>query len=308
MFIPISSGGANSLSAKNWFNNYWKENSLGFRDLPPMEHYNKKLKSLFIVGDSYVAGHGIKNPAGRFSDILKEVFEGQLNVFNLGVCGADTQEEYANLINFPISPEMIILVHTPNDIEKVLSKQEIAKILNIENETPDVQNHEDYTNFLVDNSFILNFIALNYRQYIVNSISRKARKKYKSFEGFLSSEEAKRHTISYYSNESLMNMHLSHLDLFVKYVEDNNIQLLVLLFPKLSENNIETSNKYVNLPINKYLENKNIATMNLYSMISAVDEADRIINRYDYHPNENINQVIAQYLIEHIRETQLLAN
>ena len=51
---------------------YWKPiNSYGYRDI---EHVNLKEKKLpFVVGDSFVAGHGIKNYKDLFSNVCDHV-------------------------------------------------------------------------------------------------------------------------------------------------------------------------------------------------------------------------------------------
>ena len=62
-----SDGGNSTLVSKRWFQKYWNPiNSDGYRDY---EHIWKE-HVLFIVGDSYIAGHGIKNIDDRLSSIL----------------------------------------------------------------------------------------------------------------------------------------------------------------------------------------------------------------------------------------------
>ena len=72
MFVPKSYGKGDpaNLSERLWFAKYWKANQLGYRDLELADKNFEGKYKIVILGDSYVAGHGIKNPEDRFSNIL----------------------------------------------------------------------------------------------------------------------------------------------------------------------------------------------------------------------------------------------
>jgi hypothetical protein len=69
MFIPYSHGNGNTYGSRIWFDRYWQVNSLGFRDGEPPSPAEQK-PILAVLGDSFVAGHGVEDPADRFSDLL----------------------------------------------------------------------------------------------------------------------------------------------------------------------------------------------------------------------------------------------
>ena len=60
-----------TLSAHKWFERHWKPiNSMGFRDV---EHSSASLagkRVVMVVGDSFVTGFGIEDPADRYTNIL----------------------------------------------------------------------------------------------------------------------------------------------------------------------------------------------------------------------------------------------
>ncbi|MGH7822021.1 MAG: hypothetical protein ACREQ9_19845, partial [Candidatus Binatia bacterium] len=61
-FVPRSNGNANALAMRKWMAEYWKPiNRLGFRDadvaVADLEHKRK----ILVVGDSFVAGHGVED-------------------------------------------------------------------------------------------------------------------------------------------------------------------------------------------------------------------------------------------------------
>jgi len=300
MFIPISTGGASSLCSKNWFQYHWQENELGYRDKEIAIPADNMKRNVLIVGDSYVAGHGIKNPANRFSDIIATRLKESLNVFNLGVCGIDTQEEYERMVNYPVDPDIIIMAHTPNDIKDAVSEEEALRLLGVLKTPGPGTGSSSEQNFITASSFLINFISLNYSNYQNTLSINLLRASFQSFEQFLKSDQSKSHLVSYYNNETLLNKHLAQLNMFIQYATSKEKTLIVLLFPWLSENNFDTSNEYMNVYLERYLIENNTRVINLHSILQEVDEKDRIVGRYDSHPNELVHLKIADYLVDYI--------
>ncbi len=72
-FFVKSDGFCFTLASKTWFKRYWLPiNSLGYRDIEYTKDNLKGKRIVFVVGDSFVAGQGIKNYKDRFSNILQE--------------------------------------------------------------------------------------------------------------------------------------------------------------------------------------------------------------------------------------------
>ena len=94
MFVPISHGGGDMLCAHTWFFYNWEWNSLGYRSQEwSEEDVSGKIK-IGIIGDSFVAGHGVSDKQNRFSNLLQKKLGDEYFVFNLGKNGNDTQEEW----------------------------------------------------------------------------------------------------------------------------------------------------------------------------------------------------------------------
>jgi hypothetical protein len=158
-FYSQSCSGENVLLAKNWHNYYWKENSLGYRDTEYSKSDNTANSNLFVIGDSYAAGHGLKNVNERFSNILKEEFRNCINVFTLAKMGADTRSEFEFLNAFPVKPDFIIVAYVNNDIYNVMDRKKIMKHLHLDsNLKSHIKRFKPKKNFFTSNSFIINFI------------------------------------------------------------------------------------------------------------------------------------------------------
>jgi hypothetical protein len=58
---------------KRWEAEYWKPiNSLGYRDIDHPESDFSQKKTIFVVGDSFAAGYGIKDYRNRFASIVQD--------------------------------------------------------------------------------------------------------------------------------------------------------------------------------------------------------------------------------------------
>lgn len=300
-FVLLSGGGEKTLVGKNWFNYYWKINELGYRDNSPKEIDRADKKNIFIIGDSYVAGHGLKKESQRFSNILRSELKDCADVFNLGVCGADTKEEFGFLASFPVKPDLVILSYVNNDIYKILDKEDIYKILKTNpKKDNNLRKFIRTPGFLSAHSFFLNF--LDFILFVRNrdQTFKTLVNKYSSPENLFESEDGKALELTYYINDSLMKLQLSNLDKFIQYSDSNNIDLLVVLFPLSDDRVIDYTNKTANEPIAEYIENKGISVINFTSSLKTIPEEDRHVNKFDPHPGIFTNKVIADTLKKRI--------
>lgn len=106
-----------TLASQRWEERYWRPvNSFGYRDVEhsATDFGNKKV--LFVVGDSFVAGHGISQIENRFSNILQRNLGGQYVVVNIAKNGWNTADEYQAILSYPYKPKKIILSYYLNDI------------------------------------------------------------------------------------------------------------------------------------------------------------------------------------------------
>jgi lysophospholipase L1-like esterase len=119
VFFAQSDGFRYTLASQNWYNKYWHENSLGYRDHEwTPEQLNGKTK-VMVVGDSLTAGSGIVNPEDRFADQLGRLLGQDYVVFNVASIGWDTIDEVEAIIEYPYKPDLLILSYYINDIEGV---------------------------------------------------------------------------------------------------------------------------------------------------------------------------------------------
>ena len=95
---------------------------LGFRDQPSLP---TRPPAVLVLGDSMTFGWGVEGDA-TFSRLLEEELE--LAVWNLGVSGYGTDQQYLLLRNLPFSaaldfelrPKVVLVVFCSNDLEEVM--------------------------------------------------------------------------------------------------------------------------------------------------------------------------------------------
>ncbi|MFN8396738.1 MAG: hypothetical protein U0176_19085 [Bacteroidia bacterium] len=91
MFVGKTSQNDNSLASKVWFSRHWRLNPQGYRDFDDTEGGAGK-RHLLLVGDSYLAGHGVKDTADRFSNRIQQALGGGWRVHNHGQNGASAED------------------------------------------------------------------------------------------------------------------------------------------------------------------------------------------------------------------------
>lgn len=96
-------------------------NSAGFRGREYVLEKDPSLIRIFMLGDSFTFGLGVDNDgtfAARLEEKLNENDEtGPVEVFNLGVPGANTEQEYSRLMRYlNFSPDMVVLETMSDDV------------------------------------------------------------------------------------------------------------------------------------------------------------------------------------------------
>jgi len=113
-------------SGNLWHRKYVRLNSRGFRDEERTIHAGEGVRRVLIVGDSYTFGTGVKDPQGRFGELL----EARLNehdtrhweAINAGQGDTHTLQHMEFLSRMlDLQPELVVLIYVFNDIDYLAS-------------------------------------------------------------------------------------------------------------------------------------------------------------------------------------------
>ncbi|MCF0058271.1 SGNH/GDSL hydrolase family protein [Dyadobacter sp. CY356] len=270
MFVPQSHEGVLSKASQIWWEKYWNPvNKLGYHDKEVTKSSGKK--NVLVIGDSFAAGHGLENVSDRFSDQLEEKLgKSQYAVYNLGVSGADTRDEYKRLKEFPVKPDIIILQYFPNDIEKVGRE----KGLSLSGTAP-YADLKGLMASLVKRFYLPNFI---YWQLPHASFS--------TFETFVQTA---------YSDTTILNSHLQDLSNMIAYRDSTGAKMYAVFIPFLFQ--LDKSAIYTK-PVENYLRGKGVTVVPINDGIAKIPEKERVVGKNDGHGSKTLNTLIADRLFD----------
>ena len=283
MFIPRSHFAGIPLCSKIWFFKYWEPiNDYGFRD---KDVDSEKRENIYIVGDSYTAGHGLKSINNRFSNMLDTKLSSHnpdIQVINLGVNGADTKDEYNITMQFikdsGTKPDLLVVQYFGNDIEKTAQNNGLQ-----------FAGFEAYADVpssvkqVTQSSYFLNYLYWVFPHGDEDSYIR-----------FM--QEA-------YNNEEILTKHLADLTLFIDYAHQDSIPLLVLVFPFMQD--IPFSEELYVDKITEFLDYNQVDYIDVSKLVLDLPIPDRVVNNNDMHPSELVNQRVADEIENYISNKQI---
>jgi len=282
-FIPMSHGVGYTLSAKNWRSYYWKPiNNLGYRD-KEIQSGDFGKKKIFILGDSLVAGHGIKKVSDRFSNLLEDKLPKNHRVFNLGKNGSDTRDEFNRLLSYPLKPDLLILQYYGNDIEGAVYAVNSEKNVKRSKLFTPYEDLNFWQKTVTKNSHLVNFLYW-----------MRPHQDTKPYTDFLESS---------YNNEEILRKHSSDLYKFIEYSNNNSVPFVVVIYPFMTD--ISASEFYVSR-IKKLFLDRNVPVLDVSNLIKEIPPNQRVINLNDGHPSVLVNQIVAKELYETIEKRNLL--
>lgn len=262
LFIVHSDGCDLTLASKRWFQKYWKPiNSYGYRDYEP----NWKKKILFVVGDSFITGHGIKNIKQRLSSILARKLGEEWTVAVIAKNGWNLVDEYNALIDHNKRPHKIILSYFINDIESAATANNLDPPQFIKKPNRLLQTFVEY-------SFAINWFY--WRIY-----KRKLGGTYWKYLQIA------------YSNPKIWKSHEQELKNIIGFAHQNGSQIVFIVWPNL--NAIERSSELTSKVV-QFLKNELVEVIDLTTHFSGRISETLVVNYMDGHPNTNINLEVAE--------------
>lgn len=273
MYVPYSHGQGNvALSHQMWMDAYWKPiNKQGFRDeeISNQEIGNKDL--IFVLGDSFAAGAGIKDIKDRFSDQLEMKLD-NVEVLNFGINGFSTRNEVYLLSRYLQSniikkPKAVVLSYFGNDIVETSDEKYVH-----------YRDRSGWQKFFIKNSYFLNFIYWRFNHD--------------------SSFDYVGHLHSKYSDPKTLFVHIKELAMLRALCETNDIDLYVVVFPFLVD--LKSSEIYVD-PVTQFFRNQNVPVLNVSEILKGIPIRERLVNSSDHHPSVKLHHLVAERLAEMIK-------
>lgn len=272
MFVPSSHVTIESLSSRIWMQRYWEVNSHGYRDT---EWETRKDSRVLLIGDSFTAGHGVKDPEDRFGNILDREFGDRVDFLNLGTLGYGPELELENLEWYDGEASGMVYIWYLNDIHDP-AKARLPEFAQFLDEKP----KRTRTLNPVKCSYLINFI-------------------YWSFPHQSAEFNYVEHLKTAYSDPEILREHFDAIDQLLESAEKREMKVAVVLFPNLMD--VKGSNFAIE-PVLKHLREKRISTLDLRALLTGYSPQELIVNKNDAHPNVRCNQLVADTLLPFLAE------
>jgi len=265
--------------SERWVQRHWHVNGAGCRD---NVEYSPALvpgkRRISFVGDSFTAGHGIKDLEDRFPNRLRRAHpDWELHV--VASVGLDTGNELALMKKAfakGYQVDQVVLVYCLNDIGDLMPPQADA--------TGRVLAELDSSGWLFRNSYMMNLWHHHYTAsrdpYLGNycSFVREA------YSGPLWEKQKERLT----AFRDLIQAHGGHL--------------AVVTFPFLHALGPNYEYQFVHDKLDRLWQELGVPQLDLLSVFEGLPSNQVTVNRYDAHPNERANKLAAEAIDEWLQD------
>ena len=270
-FYSESDGLGITLAHKKWGDKYWKPmNSLGFRD---KEWSNKDLvgkKVIEVIGDSFVAGHGIKNIGDRFPDILAKKLGSEFAILNISNPGWGTKTELFVFKYFPLMPDYVIWSYFPNDILGVARKYGRSPPY-------EVTIPKGLLGNIINSSYFLNYCYWNI--FRITKLS----------------DEYSKWLQELYADPAIWNVHKEELELVCELAKSKKTKLIVILFPFLTK---KVKSDLILDKVKEIFKNNNVPVLDVSTIINNLKEHELTVSKIDAHPSIIVHKLVSESLYD----------
>ncbi len=271
-----------TLGSRAWFLKNWQLNTEGYRDSEYDSTALAGKRKVLVIGDSFVAGHGVKDPKDRFSNLLESKLPAEFyHVFNLGVGGSDTRDENKRLRAFPYKPDLLVFSWYPNDIE--LDGELAGLILQHARSYHDIWGP---TRYFVRRSFLWNYIYWRFPH--PDELS--------DYFGYIK---------QCFAYLKVRTMHLREIDKLIAYGDSLQVPMAAVVFPFLE--NAEGSAFATDI-IEQRFRKHGVPVVGVRQMILGKPAIDYIVNQNDPHPNEKLHAMVADSLFQIFSRQGVIVN
>lgn len=262
-----------------WFKRHVVFNSYFVRDREFTLEKKEGTIRIGVIGDSIAFGYGIKNVNNRFSNILEQKLRSahyNVEVYNLGKSGYDTDTEILEYEkNKKLNFDIIVWEYFLNDAQpqgdsrgtKVLIKEHRQnKILSL----------------LSSKSYFFD--------YVYWRLSKRYEKTFK---------ELRNADMDAYHDSTTFKKHKNDVLQFIQELKSDNTKFVVIIFPFMYF--LPDYPAYdIHKTMNGIFKENNVEVIDLLDDLKHKQSKEVIVGRYDYHPNEWVQQLAAQRLYDKI--------
>jgi hypothetical protein len=296
MLTPRSHGNGSTLAAVVWYRFYWgTPNALGYRDAAVAPPAGAHVTRVICIGDSFTEGAGIKRRRDRFSDRLQTALGAGARVYNAGVSGSDTIDEFRRLVAFPVVPDVVVLQYFGNDIEgrvPLYDPHEPAgdapAAASRPAEPPDLATRvaNDAVTRLAGSPALTSCANLLFAcNYLANLVP-------------LQTSDYVQQVLRYYASPTVWHAHEQDLRQFITYSKAHGTKLVVVVFPFLQ---LPEASRYWTQKVSGVFRREGIPAVDLTDDVLPLSVAERVVNSSNPHASPRVHQIAAERILQVLR-------
>ena len=252
-----------SKTSQRWFRRHWKTNAAGFRDdVEYADRIQPGKRRVTFLGDSFTAGHGVKDVADRFANRIRRAHP-EWEVHLLAQPGWDTGEELDALRSAVAAGDQIdevVLVYMLNDVADILPEWASTwkRIMGDASRRPWLQQHS----YLVD--AMVHWIKL-LREPEMRNYFDFVRDGYRG---------------------PVWQRQMQRLDSLREVVHAAGGHLVVVTFPFLHALGPNYEYRFIHDELKTFWREREVPQLDLLGIYQDVPPRKLVVNRFDAHPNE----------------------
>lgn len=289
-YVNMSDGFGFTLSASNWRNRFGSvpKNSWGMRDVEHTAGSVATKNKLYVVGDSFTAGHGIDNHSDRYANIVASELGSDWEMILIAKGGWATRRqlnEFAEVQTTICDPEsnssdIVIWQYYLNDIEDAGITAGIEKP-SIHLTAPRLLRP------LVDHYHVANFAYWStFRRFSTRELMG-------SYLKFIT---------DCFDDSMAWNLHQRELREIVELAEQRSPQqqrrMIVVVYPNLMD---ISGTRGMSDRVVEYFQSYNITVINMAEILNGRLVEEITVNPFDGHANEAVNRLLAEKLLQELR-------
>jgi hypothetical protein len=256
--------------SERWFQRHYHQNGFGCRDSIEYSFQIKPGKRrITFLGDSFAAGHGIKDVEQRFANKIRAAHP-NWEIHVIARPGFDTTNEIKSIEAITQNGyelDQVVLVYCLNDLQDLLPKcMETVQ---------QVYAEADHSGWLRKNSYFLNLV---WQRFIAST--NPALKSY-----YLSIKDGYQSPVWQQQKERLL--------LLKQLVQSHHGSLSVVTFPFLQSLGRSYAFQSVHDQLGDFWKQLGVPHLDLLLCYSNLPPNKLVVNRFDPHPNEFANSLAA---------------
>lgn len=285
--VAISDGFGQTLMHRNWINKYGDrpKNSFGLRDAEPVMGDKP---TLYVVGDSFTAGHGIDDHRDRYANLLENHLAGEWDLMLLAKGGWGTEKQlevYSEWSNLREDREgVIVWQYYINDIDHSGIATGLTR--------PSIQlGAPRLLKPVVDNYHLANFLYWGvFRAIYAQQLG----------EQYLS------YLTNCYENQESWDHHQQQLQRVADLRQRSELttveeipperKLIVVVYPNLKD--IEGTRK-MSEKVVSFFRTRDVDVVDMAELLADYESDEITVNALDGHANEMVNRLLADHLYQH---------